>query len=175
MELMMPHIDIRRATLHDLPAIMSMIAQMDLDGGTQLSLSAAEEVFTRVSTYPNHEVYVATVETEIIGTFVLLIMHHLSHHGARSIVIEDVVVRDDWRSQGVGRTMMEYAVRRGRALGCYKLMLSSGIKRERAHAFYETLGFQKHGYSFLLTNVGPTIGEGHAREAIDANAQCCGH
>jgi GNAT superfamily N-acetyltransferase len=148
----MPHIDIRRATSGDLPAIMLMIAQMDLDSGTQLSLPEAEEIFIRVSTYANHEVYVATVDTEVIGTFVLLIMHHLSHHGARSLIIDDVVVRDDWRSQGVGRTMMDYAVRRGKALGCYKFMLSSGIRRERAHAFYEDLGFQKHGYSFLLTD-----------------------
>jgi len=55
--------------------------------------------------------------------------------------------------------MMEYAVGRGKALGCYKLMLSSGIKRGRAHAFYEQLGFQKHGYSFLLTPSDRTVGE----------------
>jgi GNAT superfamily N-acetyltransferase len=156
---MMPHLDIRRATLHDLPVIMSLIAQMDLDAGTPLALSEAEEIFTRISTYANHELYVATVDNDIVGTFVLLIMHHLSHHGARSLVIEDVVVREDWRSQGEGRAMMEYAIRRGKALGCYKLMLSSGIKRERAHAFYENLGFQKHGYSFLLTQSDRTVGE----------------
>jgi GNAT superfamily N-acetyltransferase len=46
--------------------------------------------------------------------------------------------------------MMEFAVARGKQLKCYKIMLSSGIKREGAHAFYEHLGFQKHGFSFLL-------------------------
>jgi GNAT superfamily N-acetyltransferase len=148
----MPHIDIRRATIGDVPAIMPIIAQMDLDGDAHLPLPEAEEIFTRVSTYGNHEVYVATADSEVVGTFVLLIMHHLSHHGARSVIIDDVVVRDDWRGKGVGRMMMDYAVRRGKALGCYKFMLSSGIRRERAHAFYEDLGFQKHGYSFLLTD-----------------------
>ncbi len=148
----MPHTDIRRATCHDLPAIMALIAQMDLDDSPPLTLAQAEEIFTRISTYANHELYVAAVDTDIVGTFALLIVHHLSHHGARSLIIEDVVVRDDWRGQGVGRALMEYAVRRGQALGCYKLMLSSGIRRERAHAFYENLGFQKHGYSFLLTD-----------------------
>lgn len=155
----MPHIDIRHATKDDLPEVMSLIAQMDLDAGSPLPLAEAEEIFAHVSTYPNHELYVATVDTDVIGTFALLIMQHLSHHGARSVIIEDVVVREDWRSQGVGRTMMDYAVRRGKALGCYKIMLSSGIRRERAHAFYEDLGFQKHGYSYLLTDMDRIIGE----------------
>jgi len=97
---MMPHLDIRRAKLHDLPVIMSLIAQMDLDAGTPLALSEAEEIFTRISTYANHELYVATVDEDIVGTFVLLIMQHLSHHGARSLIIEDVVVGEDWRSRG---------------------------------------------------------------------------
>jgi len=34
--------------------------------------------------------------------------------------------------------------------GCYKLTLSSNLRREAAHAFYESLGFTKHGYSFLI-------------------------
>jgi predicted GNAT family acetyltransferase len=34
--------------------------------------------------------------------------------------------------------------------GCYKLMLSSNIKRDLAHQFYEKLGFKKHGYSFTI-------------------------
>ena len=36
-----------------------------------------------------------------------------------------------------------------RAAGCYKLTLSSNIARQGAHAFYDSLGFERHGYSFL--------------------------
>ena len=36
----------------------------------------------------------------------------------------------------------------------YKLVLSSNAKRERAHAFYESLGFERHGVSFRL-NLSP--------------------
>jgi GNAT superfamily N-acetyltransferase len=44
--------------------------------------------------------------------------------------------------------MMEYAIDVCRKNGCYKMALSSSLKRERAHQFYENLGFEKHGYSF---------------------------
>jgi len=37
-----------------------------------------------------------------------------------------------------------------REAGCYKLVLSSNQKRARAHAVYESLGFQRHGFSFSI-------------------------
>ena len=37
-----------------------------------------------------------------------------------------------------------------RQKGCYKMMLSSNLRRTGAHAFYESLGFEKHGYSFRI-------------------------
>ena len=46
--------------------------------------------------------------------------------------------------------MMQYAVERCRDKDCYKLVLSSNSKRERAHAFYSSLGFERHGFSFRI-------------------------
>jgi GNAT superfamily N-acetyltransferase len=46
--------------------------------------------------------------------------------------------------------MMNHAISEARFKGCYKVALSSNLKRERAHAFYESIGFERHGYSFLL-------------------------
>ena len=45
---------------------------------------------------------------------------------------------------------MRYAMDQAREAGCYKLVLSSNMRRERAHAFYESLGFTKHGFSFRV-------------------------
>ena len=42
-----------------------------------------------------------------------------------------------------------------RAWGCYKLALSSNRRRERAHAFYESLGFERHGVSFVIDPQSP--------------------
>ena len=39
---------------------------------------------------------------------------------------------------------------RCREKDCYKLVLSSNARRERAHAFYESLGFERHGFSFRV-------------------------
>ena len=45
---------------------------------------------------------------------------------------------------------MEHAREQCRAAGCYKMALSSNLKREGAHAFYDSLGFERHGYSFVI-------------------------
>lgn len=54
------------------------------------------------------------------------------------------------QGKGIGQAMMRHAFDEARAAGCYKLMLSSNARRERAHAFYEQLGFERHGYSFRI-------------------------
>ena len=54
----------------------------------------------------------------------------------------------EWQARGVGKAMMRFARARCRKAGCYKLALSSNLKRAAAHRFYESLGFEKHGFSF---------------------------
>lgn len=45
---------------------------------------------------------------------------------------------------------MAHAIDIARGKGCYKLVLSSNRKRRAALAVYESLGFEKHGYSYRL-------------------------
>ena len=142
---------IRRASQQDLGAILALYAEPDIDDGHVLDLSGAQRIYERMQRYPNYATYVAVLEGEVVGTFSLLIMDNLAHMGAPSGVVEDIVVHSRWRGQGVGRRMMRFAMERCREAGCYKLALSSNLKRARAHTFYESLGFQRHGYSFIAS------------------------
>jgi GNAT superfamily N-acetyltransferase len=146
----MDNIEIRPATAADLPAVLALYAQLDADHGKVLSVAQAQDVFERISSYPNYKVYVAVAGSEVIGTFELLIMDNLAHMGAKSGVVEDVVVSDSWQGRGIGKRMMEFALERCREAGCYKMALSSNQKREAAHRFYDNLGFERHGYSFRV-------------------------
>jgi GNAT superfamily N-acetyltransferase len=91
------------------------------------------------------------LQGQIVGTFALLIMDNLGHFGVPSAVIEDVAVAPGWHGRGVGKTMMRYALTVAGTAGCYKAMLSANLKREQAHLFYDSLGFERHGYSFRVT------------------------
>ena len=77
-------------------------------------------------------------------------MDNLAHQGAPSGVVEDVAVLNDLQGKGIGKLMMEFAMEKCKEAGCYKLVLSSNMKRTEAHAFYKSLNFEKHGFSFRI-------------------------
>jgi ribosomal protein S18 acetylase RimI-like enzyme len=140
----------RAATEHDLPDVLRLYAQPDFDNGKTLPLEDARQLLARFARYPDYTLYVAEQAGRIVGSFALLIMDNIGHLGTPSAVVEDVVVAPQMQSGGIGRVMMEFARQQSAAKGCYKLVLSSNARRERAHAFYESLGFTRHGYSFRL-------------------------
>jgi GNAT superfamily N-acetyltransferase len=141
---------IRPAHSADLPGVLALYAQPALDNGRALSIQAAATIFARFARYPDYTLYVAEIDRQIVGAFALLIMDNLGHLGTSSAVVEDVAVDPALHSHGIGQAMMAFAMDRAREKRCYKLALSSNAKRQRAHAFYESLGFERHGYSFRV-------------------------
>ncbi|HEY9621316.1 MAG TPA: GNAT family N-acetyltransferase [Crinalium sp.] len=143
-------IDILEATEADLPAILNLYSQPELDDGTMLSLPDAKALFNRMHQYPNYRLYVAKLDGSIVGTFALLVMDNLLHLGRPSGIVEAVAVDPACQGKGIGKAMMRFALEQCRHARCYKLALSTNLKRKDAHAFYESLGFTKHGFSFVV-------------------------
>ncbi|CAA7602326.1 Gcn5-related N-acetyltransferase (GNAT) domain protein [Acididesulfobacillus acetoxydans] len=141
---------IRQALRADLGDVLGLYRQLDLNRNEVLPLEQAERILAKMELYPDYKVYVAEINSDIVGTFALAVMDNLAHAGKPSGLLEDVVVGTGYRGKGIGRLMMEYALSYCRKQGCYKVALSSNLAREGAHAFYERLGFRKHGYSFLV-------------------------
>jgi GNAT superfamily N-acetyltransferase len=141
---------IRAAATSGLSGVLALYAQPEIDDGDVLPLDEAERLFRRFERYPDYTLYVAEHNGAIVGSFALLIMDNLGHVGAPSGIVEDVVVEPALQGRGIGQAMMHFAIERCREKCCYKVMLSSNAKRQRAHAFYEALGFERHGYSFRI-------------------------
>ena len=146
---------IREATEADLPEVLRIYAQPELDAGAVLSLEEARSRLQRFSSYPCYRLFVAEVDGAVVGTFALLIMDNLAHLGAPSGIVEDVGVLPEFQGRGIGKQMMHKARELCAEAGCYKLVLSSNARRTAAHSFYESLGFRKHGVSFLVEQEGP--------------------
>jgi ribosomal protein S18 acetylase RimI-like enzyme len=143
-------VTVRRANAADIPAVLGLYAQPDLDDGNVLPVDQGVALFERFGRYPDYTLYVAEQDREIVGSFALLVMDNLGHLGSPSGIVEDVVVAPDRQGNGIGQAMMRFALERAHEKRCYKLMLSSNAKRARAHAFYESLGYERHGYSFRI-------------------------
>ncbi|WP_114953654.1 GNAT family N-acetyltransferase [Sphingosinicella terrae] len=65
--------------------------------------------------------------------------------------ISMMVVTEAARGAGVGALLVEAAEARFRELGCGLVEVTSNMKRMRAHAFYERLGYERTSYRFART------------------------
>ena len=141
---------IREAAPKDIPALLSFYAQLRGYPEKPLSISRAKATLKAIKKNPNHRIFIACHEGKPVGTFTWFLMPNLAHRGQPAAVVENVVVDETRRGNGMGQKMMRFAMRLARAKKCYKLALSTNLRRRRAHHFYRALGFAQHGYSFQV-------------------------
>jgi ribosomal protein S18 acetylase RimI-like enzyme len=141
---------IREATEADIPAVLGLYAAAGIGDDDDFPESEGRTHFTKLKQNPLFRVFVATLDQTIVGTYQLLIMENMAKRGKRSGIVEDVAVDPNHQGHGLGRAMMQHAMEQCRQSRCYKLTLSSNLKREDAHKFYDALGFKRHGYSFQI-------------------------
>ena len=147
----MSDLSIREATEHDLAAILNLYQTSGIEGETSFTAEEALAHLASLKRYPYLRIFVAETAQTIAGTYELLIMDNLAKRGRKSGIVEAVAVHPDHQGQGVGRAMMQHALDQCRRAQCYKLTLSSNLKRDGAHRFYDSLGFTRQGYSFQIT------------------------
>lgn len=62
--------------------------------------------------------------------------------------VYDLVTDEPRRGEGFGTDLLEHVHDWARAEDCAHVALESGLWRDRAHEFYEALGYEKFCYSF---------------------------
>lgn len=143
-------VEIREATSDDVPDLLRLYTDAGIVSEHAFDVAQARAQLEKFKQYPYYRVFVATLGTRIVGTYEFMLMDNLAKAGAATAIVEDVAVAPDVHKQGIGRAMMQHARHLARQHGAYKLMLSSNLRREDAHRFYDALGFTRHGYSFLV-------------------------
>ncbi len=151
-----PDLVIRLATVEDLPAILDLYQELVAPYGPAPDEDRVDhqELWRQVMADTRQQVLVGEQDGEIVGTVNLILVPNLGHQGKPWAAVENVAVRSDRRSQGLGTAMMSEVTRIARSLGCYKIVLTSNLMRPRAHQFYLRLGWrQTHaGFSLNLKN-----------------------
>lgn len=61
--------------------------------------------------------------------------------GGKAALFEDLVVRPDYRKQGIGARLLEYVIAQARAEGVLRMTLLTDIQNEQAQVLYRRLGF----------------------------------
>ena len=137
---------LRKANDKDLQAVIALIADDKLGAqreeyGDPLPQSYTE-AFENIETDPNQELMVVESEAgDIIGTLQLSFIQYLTYKGGVRAQIEAVRIRRDYRNQGLGKRLFEWAIARAKERGAHLLQLTTDKKRPEALAFYRGLGF----------------------------------
>lgn len=128
---------IRRATLADARQLAPLAGQLGYP-------STAEEVAVRLQGIlrdDDHVILVAERPPLAIAAYIEIFPFCTIGSHPR-MEIASLVVHQDCRSRGVGRVLIEYAEQWARSHGYQEMGLRSNIIRERAHRFYENLGYR---------------------------------
>lgn len=146
----------RKAEEADLPAVVAMLADDALGRTREVVSDPVDrryvEAFAAIKADPNQYLAVATDEAgEVVGCLQISFLPGLSRLGLWRGQIESVRVAASQRGKGVGREMIRWAIDECRKRGCGAVQLTSDNRREDAHRFYESLGFEKSHAGFKLS------------------------
>jgi len=106
----------------------------------ELTESEAEQIMRpllRHKDWPTNYL-VAEACGRVVGTVTVIIEQKLIHRGGRVAHIEDVATHPNFRQQGVGKRLLEYAIKLAGEKGCYKVILNC---HPRLVPYYEQFGF----------------------------------
>lgn len=154
----MNDLEIRRAVIDDLPAIIALLHDDMLGTGREDPSSPPNPryvaAFEAISSDPNQAQLVAVLAGTVVGTLQLSFIPGLARLGSWRGQIEGVRVSSRHRSLGIGESLFDHAIETCREKGCDLVQLTTDRERPDAHRFYDRLGFlPSHiGYKLVLND-----------------------
>ena len=102
--------------------------------------NTAKNIWEKIETQ-NIKYFTAKDNGKIIASCYICIIPNLTRDGKSIGFIENVITDTNYRKMGIGKQIMENAIKFAKEQNCYKVLLQSGNKRTDAHGFYGSLGF----------------------------------
>ena len=100
-----------------------------------------EKFISYIGTLHNkHMIYVIENNNSIISTITIIIEDKIIHNMGRVMHIEDVIVDKNYRGEGLGKMLLQYAIDIAEKEKCYKIILNCNKENRE---FYEKCDFIK--------------------------------
>jgi len=167
---------IREVEPSDLPRLLELLHQLSEssehpEARVRPPVEAHGVALRQIMADPNVRMVVIEEDESVVGTLTLYLLPNLSHGGRPFAIVENVVVDGSGRNGGYGRLLMDYAMQAAVDAGCYKVSLTSNMKRAPAHAFYERLGYRPTHRGFTWYLEGDAAGIDRVEHEPDAQEQ----
>ena len=103
--------------------------------------------FSTLLSDPNAEIYLVEYSGNLIALISLTFRFSLFHQG-KVMIIEDFIVKKEFRKQGIGTDLVSYAENIALQKGCKCIELNSDFHRLETHQFWINREYKKLAYQF---------------------------
>ena len=136
--------NIRKMEFEDLDDVFRLLNELYKN---KIQYDKFKEIYYQKLNDANSYYIVAVVNQKVVGVLIGELQVQL-HRAKKRGYIEDLIVDENYRNKGIGKSLLENAVSYARDNDCEVVDLTSYITNDNAHRFYEKNGFIKHSYMF---------------------------
>lgn len=134
--------DIKIRELEEKDLFNGFLESLDsLRKASDMNPKKVKEIFKKIRSDKNYKIYVAVLDSKIVGTTTLFIEQKFIHDGGKVGHIEDVAVRKEYQGRGIGQKVVKALLEYAKKEGCYKTILDCN---EDLISFYEKTGFKRY-------------------------------
>lgn len=135
--------EIRDAVDNDLPRISELAIELagSLDSNGNIDSNLIHDNCRELIKKENSFVIIAEIEGNVIG-FVNFSLRLTILHKSPSALIDELVVTKNFRGKGIGRLLVESAVKKAAELGCCEIEVGTENTNTAARNFYKACGFE---------------------------------
>lgn len=137
-------VSIEKATEADLPLLEPLILALrhTMDSPSDIDARRAVENSRILLGDPHHHVLVAKLAGSVVG-FVNFATRRTIMHARASGLIDELIVAEKCRGQGIGKRLIGAVVETCRELGCDEVEVSTENTNTEAREFYKRCGFEE--------------------------------
>jgi len=141
--------EISQQDARDMAELIRQLSPSDVNV-TENMVSALKAKISAIAELEHMKIFGYELDERIVGTCTLGRVEGLSKECRPFAVIENVVVLDSIRSQGVGKQLVCHAIAQAEKWNCYKVILETGTQEEWKLRFYEKCGLSRGGKTAFM-------------------------
>jgi GNAT superfamily N-acetyltransferase len=137
-------IAVREMRPPDISACRLLLFQLGYD----LTLQEVKQRYSAIQEKQDHAVFLGEQNGKVVA--LLHLYERPAFDKPPEVIVQALVVDQNWRGTGVGKKMMNVAERWAANRGFSSVALTSSASRSGAHSFYERIGYKAEATSHLF-------------------------
>jgi ribosomal protein S18 acetylase RimI-like enzyme len=145
----MENITIRESIYDDIPSLLELLYELGRPKSqTDNELEKFEKLLKNYMQEDDKKILIAQInDSKIIGMISMVFLSRLNQN-TLEMYIPELIVSQNYRSNGIGKKLINSSIEFGKEKKCHRIRLESGNQRIDSHKFYKRLGFETSSIFF---------------------------